>query len=551
MINTDKLAAAIYTGAVDENNLPLPVYKHNADELIAGVEKGFKKAVKGLEYNTPDRETLAALKNNIYRFSAAKTFQQTSEMVNALDLMSKALTEGERIVSFKDFKEVVKGISGRYNVDYLRTEYTTAIASAQSASAWARFESEKETLPNLRYSTIGDACPICAPLDGVTLPITDPFWDSNNVPQHFNCLCILEQEDEDFKVTSNAKRDELAANLEGLKSEVFNNNVGKSKEIFNEAHPYFSAPRELVENNFGLPIPEGAQEIPVEVGFVPAKTIKEAEAYALNELGCEYADFKGLDLALANDANRGLYETKLMLPEFKMKGIGTIQNVNTAIKKDLYNAYVSSDLYKTYVSNYGKAMAERFATSAVKRYAGANRAEAGVVALSQVRDIKKIAGVEVDLRKYTGVFINNSAKVTQLQMNATVKDCIDRGWFAKYAPDFSSIMNHELGHEIDKLLGIRKNPDFIAIFNREHAQGLDYVSNRLSRYGATAGKIIDHRPHEMIAECWAEFTTAETPRELAREVGTLMLKEYYEKYLQGTGTTFKTFFEKTTKVKSL
>jgi len=255
-INVDKLAGAIYTGAVDENNLPIPVYEYNAKKLSQAVTSGYKKGAKSIHYNSVDKRMLESLQNNIYRFSAAKTYQQTLEMMDVLNKMSAALTEGERVVPFREFRDAVSEISNIYNGDYLRTEYATAIASAQSASAWSRFEEQKETLPNLRYSTIGDACDICAPLDGVVLPVDDSFWDENNVPQHFNCLCILEQEDEDFKTTSNEKRDELVANLEELKSPVFNNNVGKSGEVYNSEHPYFSAPKEMLDNNFGLKIPD-------------------------------------------------------------------------------------------------------------------------------------------------------------------------------------------------------------------------------------------------------------------------------------------------------
>lgn len=545
-INTDKLAGAIYTGAVDENNLPFPVYEHNAKKLSEAVLKGYKQGAKSVKYNSVDRKLLESLQNNIYRFSAAKTYQQTREMVGVLDKMSKALTEGERVVPFREFKTAVAEISNTYNINYLRTEYTTAIASAQSASAWARFESEKGTLPNLRYSTIGDACEICAPLDGVVFPVDSPFWDTNNVPQHFNCLCILEQEDEDFKVTGAKEMQALETRLIELKSPVFNNNVGKSGQVFNEEHPYFSAPRALVDNNFGLPIPEGAQLIPEEIGFVPAATIKAAEDYATSELGCLFADYKGMDLAVANDMNRGLYNTKVLLPELKVNGVGSIQQMNRAFTVDYLAAFKEGDFYKNLVGKGDIDFAERMALRYVKN--NVSRPQSGVLAWSQRKNNLSIGQTRQSFPKYNGVFFNNTKKVTKAEIDAVVQGCEARGWFTKGANDFSYIMSHELGHEIDKWLGYKQSDEFKAIFAREHKAGLKVVGERLSNYGATAGKLVAHRPDEMIAEAWAEFTTAKEPRELAREIGVSILKSYYEQHLQGTGTTFKLFLEKSNKL---
>lgn len=247
-----KLAGAIYSGAVTLRELPKAIYNYTADKLKRGVKKGVGFGFSDVKYNSPDRKLLANLTENVYKFSAAKTFQMTREM-------TEAMVVDDKVIPFNEFKKAVVEIANIYNGDYLRTEYNTAIASAQSASAWSRFENEKETLPNLRYSTIGDACEICLPMDGIVLPVDDPFWDSNNVPQHFNCLCLLEQEDETVALTSDKDRDQLAANLEGLKDEMFKNNVGKTEIIFNSDHPYFSVPKEFkkfAEENFGLEIPE-------------------------------------------------------------------------------------------------------------------------------------------------------------------------------------------------------------------------------------------------------------------------------------------------------
>jgi hypothetical protein len=88
-------------------------------------------------------------------------------------------------------------------------------------------------------------------------------------------------------------------------------------------------------------------------------------------------------------------------------------------------------------------------------------------------------------------------------------------------------MNHELGHEIDKTIGIRDYDKFIQIFDRERALGVQSVTEKLSKYGATAGGNARHLKSEMIAEAWAEFIGSPSPRPLAKEIGELMLKKYH------------------------
>jgi hypothetical protein len=92
-------------------------------------------------------------------------------------------------------------------------------------------------------------------------------------------------------------------------------------------------------------------------------------------------------------------------------------------------------------------------------------------------------------------------------------------------------MSHEIGHEIDKTILFNKSSIFKKIYQRETSKGVNSVTERLSKYGATAGGKASHKPLEMIAEAWAEFVTSPAPRELAREIGEAMLKEYHNRYL--------------------
>lgn len=274
--------------------------------------------------------------------------------------------------------------------------------------------------------------------------------------------------------------------------------------------------------------------------FVPAKSIKEAELYAKEVVGVKYANFKGIDLKIANDINKSVFNIKQVMPDIRTNGIGSAQAANRELKAKVVEVYKKSDWYKTLVDKYGQQTADRQAT----RFANdkASKVGSGTIAWSQTKSTIRIPGAEViDVSEYTGVFVSDKYGKSKDLMDAMIKKNRDSGWFTKSAEDFGYIMSHEIGHEIDKTLNFVNNPSFKAIYKREHDLGIKSVSERLSTYGATAGGKASHKPMEMIAEAWAEFMTSKEPRSLAKEIGELMLKTYYEDFVQGSGTNFTTW----------
>jgi SPP1 gp7 family putative phage head morphogenesis protein len=249
-IDTDALAVGIAAGHVTVSKPPKSVYKLNHNKLLNGLYKGIGITWNEIDYNSPDYALLRNLRENTYIFSAAKTFQQTREM-------TAALTQGDKVVPLSEFKQIVAQISDQYNVNWLNTEYNTAIAQAQNASSWQRFEQQLSVLPLLEYDTVGDACAICAPLNGTILPVNDPFWNTFMPENHFNCRCVVVQR-EDGEVTEASTVDERSKEVGDLMSDVFKQNVGKTDNPFGNDHPYYDVPdkyKELAANNFNLPIP--------------------------------------------------------------------------------------------------------------------------------------------------------------------------------------------------------------------------------------------------------------------------------------------------------
>ena len=80
-------------------------------------------------------------------------------------------------------------------------------------------------------------------------------------------------------------------------------------------------------------------------------------------------------------------------------------------------------------------------------------------------------------------------------------------------------MDHEIGHQIDFMLGLSDNPQIQKLFN-ENRENMREV---LSGYG-------NKNIAEFIAESWTEYINNPTPRPLAKQVGDIMNAEYAKQF---------------------
>lgn len=235
------LLKGVYSGKYTNRELPEDLYYAIADHLKKGLYDGY-----GMTLSTAtgrDLQLLGELRENIYMFSGAKTYQ---EVVTMRDL----LTDTD---SFRDFEKRALDIYGEYNRTWLATEYDTAIGQGQCAVKWEGFVRDKDVLPNLRYSTAGgDVCEICAPLDGMVAPVDSEIWDKVAPLNHWHCMCLLEATEDDV-----SERD-ISSVVEKM-DDNFIMNPGTDGYIFKEDHPYFEVAKAdsgFAADNFGLPIPD-------------------------------------------------------------------------------------------------------------------------------------------------------------------------------------------------------------------------------------------------------------------------------------------------------
>jgi SPP1 gp7 family putative phage head morphogenesis protein len=325
-----KLLDGIFSGKITEYALPDSLYFAIADYLKKGVYEGFGKTL--YEASGKDLELLAELRENIYMFSAAKTFQQVKEISGLL------IDENGNLRSQKEFNALGAKSYDTWNNAWGKTEYNTAIGQAQQASKWTEVEKNKSFLPNLRYSAVVDpnTSDICLPLDGMVAPVDDPVWNTVAPLNHFNCRCVLEQVEEDTKPTEG--NEERVKGVHEEMQDVFKMNSGKDGYIFKDDHPYFEvAPKDkaYAARNFDLPIPDAAKEAgqPIPGANVPD--------YDKNPLLKE-----NVDKLIAGNGN---FDTVQL---FEKPGTGEFTADRLALHKQIIGDYIAPGSTKTGTSYF-------------------------------------------------------------------------------------------------------------------------------------------------------------------------------------------------------
>lgn len=175
------------------------------------------------------------LERSNWVFSGMKTFHELNEAFPSL-----IDERGER-KTFDRFYDDVRKIHETYNRNYLRAEYNFITQSAEMASRWERFSEDGDRY-NLQYRTAGDdrVRPEHAAMEGITLPIDDPFWEAYFPPNGWNCRCTVVQVRKSKHPTTPS--DEAIALGEAATQKdtkgMFRFNPGKQRKSVPDYNPY-------------------------------------------------------------------------------------------------------------------------------------------------------------------------------------------------------------------------------------------------------------------------------------------------------------------------
>lgn len=170
-----------------------------------------------------------------YIFSGIKTFHELNEAFPSL------LDENGNRKPFERFLNDVRAIDDTYNANYLRAEYNFVQSSAQMAAKWEQFAEDGDRY-NLQYRTAGDSKvrPEHAALNGVTLPPSDPFWQTYYPPNGWGCRCnVVQVRKAKYPATPHdeaMKRGEEA--LQNDTKGIFHFNPGIQQKTMPDYNPY-------------------------------------------------------------------------------------------------------------------------------------------------------------------------------------------------------------------------------------------------------------------------------------------------------------------------
>ena len=282
---------------------------------------------------------------------------------------------------------------------------------------------------------------------------------------------------------------------------------------------------EEIFNELGEPMPETPKAETAETqgekqdfGFVPANTIKEADAYIVDNYGIN-TSWKGVDLEVANDFNKGYTEYFARFPELQknFEFVGEHAERRALIRQNIIDSFIKN-------TNGKYADEPDFLKREAKRYADkimrAGFPSAGDRVIAQSFGDVRIAEYDGGLR---GIVANKK----QCANAAKLKESLARSVESKFHPvgcdTIRSVLDHEMGHQIDQLLDLRNTPEFKNIYNSLLES---QITDRLSQY-ATTDK------GEFIAEAWAEYCNNPKPRKIAKEVGELIEMLYKKKFGRG------------------
>lgn len=203
-----------------------------AQAFIGAHTGALDSAFKAVEMSDAMRQRLS---RSNYVFSGMKAFHELNEAFPSL------LDENGNRKTFERFLKDVRSIDATYNSNYLRSEFNFVQASAEMAAKWERFMQDGDRY-YLQYRTAHDdkVRPTHAALHGVTLPITDTFWDEFYPPNGWNCRCTVVQVRKS-RYPATPHDEAMALGEEALqldKKGMFRFNPGKQEKAVPDYNPY-------------------------------------------------------------------------------------------------------------------------------------------------------------------------------------------------------------------------------------------------------------------------------------------------------------------------
>jgi hypothetical protein len=143
--NTDEselFISKVFYGAITTSTLDPLMYGKTINYLMDATIGGFGGFADDFVFGTAPYNVGKGLEENIWRFSAAKQYQQVR-------IMSNLSSAG---VDWPTFNRTARIVFDDYNVNYLKSEWVTSTLQSQQAREWVDFQ-ENEEIELLTHAT--------------------------------------------------------------------------------------------------------------------------------------------------------------------------------------------------------------------------------------------------------------------------------------------------------------------------------------------------------------------------------------------------------------
>lgn len=365
---------------------------------------------------------------------------------------------------------------------------------------WRYIHDDSVTTPRPQHKAWGDA--------NLTLRHDHPFWDTHFPPNGWGCKCriVAVKAPADGDATEPpagwTDTDPKTGAPVGI-DEGWDYAPGAS--VQNEAKKLLDAKTEALPPELADALRKEVEAELLKPVFVEAKTAKEAAEWAVQNNLADFADYNGIKPEVANDWNKSLFDHMREFPELRknQKYTGTIQgqlkrwreleieNYIKRIRQQNPNLSPDFDL---------RASAER-----------------------QFKPLKTATNTYAHSwmqPTVSGVSVNKKYGADPAAFTAALKRDVQNKWHPVGADTIRSVVDHELGHQLDALLGLEFDPDVLRAYKAAQTKNM---KEEVSGY---AGKNVK----EYIAECWAEVCNSPAPRPHAAAIGALIRARYRAKF---------------------
>lgn len=271
----------------------------------------------------------------------------------------------------------------------------------------------------------------------------------------------------------------------------------------------------------GLKQTDDSATIRNKTPFIAATTIKEAEEFANKTLGIQNVSYKGVDVITANAWNEGLKDSFDRFPELKNNFgfVGEAHERNTMLKPIAKQHYM--DELAKLNPTLDVTILEPYADKKVRSLMKSLQIDKATYAQSW-------APTNARFSAFRGVTVNRELGKKSAEFVKSIAGDVAGKFHPIGCDTIRSILDHEIGHQLDSLLGIKDIDEIKKLFD---SRTQDELTNGLSKYSWKNKNA--NRYSEMIAEGWSEYCNNHQPRELAKTIGETIEAEYKKKF----GTT--------------